>query len=349
MPQFGYMDRVLEIGHFAAGYCGRLLIRTGAEVIRVEQAGLPAWASREAMDAYLHAGKQRLTPSSNATIDELANTADIVICEAATANELNKIGFHQWCTPVKVAITPFGLTGPRKNWLATPSTLLAMGGYTHLIGDPERAPLTLPGHYVEFQSGALAFTAANACRLANTEDVIDLSMFETVMSLSQFTTVRWHCAGDIRQRHGSDFHVVVPSDLFACRDGWVYINIVPTFWDAFTIFADLPELLLDERFATNDLRITNKKALKSVIAEVIQQFTRAELVIKADQNRIPMGVVMNFAEVLRDPHLAEREFWEHITIGDTSLKSPGIPWQINRAERPSLSLEAVKSEAGFTI
>lgn len=343
------MDRVLEIGHFAAGYCGRLLTRMGAEVIRVEQAGLPAWASSDAMDAYLHAGKQRLTPASNATIEQLANTADIVICEAATADDLNKIGFHQWRTPVKVAITPFGLTGPRKNWLATPSILLAMGGYTHLIGDPERAPLTLPGHYVEFQSGALALTAANACRLANTEDVIDLSMFETVMSLSQFTTVRWHCAGDIRQRHGSDFHVVVPSDLFACRDGWIYINIVPTFWDAFTIFADLPELLLDKRFATNDLRITNKKALKAIITEVTQQFTRAELVIKADQNRIPMGVVMNFDDVLNDPHLAEREFWEQITIGDTSLKSPGIPWKINGAERPSLSLEAVKRKAGFTI
>ena len=29
-------DRVLEIGNFAAGYCGRLLVHAGHDVVRVE-------------------------------------------------------------------------------------------------------------------------------------------------------------------------------------------------------------------------------------------------------------------------------------------------------------------------
>ena len=32
------MDRVLEIGGFAAGYCGRLFVQGGAEVVRIESA-----------------------------------------------------------------------------------------------------------------------------------------------------------------------------------------------------------------------------------------------------------------------------------------------------------------------
>ena len=41
-----------------------------------------------------------------------------------------------------------------------------MGGYTYLMGDPERAPLSLPGHYPEYQSAGFGFAAANACRFA---------------------------------------------------------------------------------------------------------------------------------------------------------------------------------------
>ena len=32
------MDRVLEVGGYAAGYCGRLFAQSGHEVVRVEPA-----------------------------------------------------------------------------------------------------------------------------------------------------------------------------------------------------------------------------------------------------------------------------------------------------------------------
>ena len=339
-------DRILEIGQYAAGYCGRLFVRTGAEVARVQTERSPAWASDTAMDAYLHAGKKSVATDDADLIAQLASQADVIICEAATSEAVDALGFKTWQCPVKLAITPFGLTGPKQNWQATSATLLAMGGYTNLVGDPGRAPLTLPGHYVDFQTGALGFTAANACLLAQQSDNIDLSMLETVMSLSQFTTVRWHCTGDIRERHGNDFYFVAPSNLFRCQDGWVYINIVPNFWDAFTVFADLPELLIDDRFTTNDLRIEHGAALFDLTAAALKDCTKAELVDRAGAARIPLGVVMSFDDVLSDPHLAQRDFWETVTIGDQSLTSAGIPWCINNEPRPELSV-ATNTSKGF--
>ena len=72
--------------------------------------------------------------------------------------------------------------------------------HSNVMGDPGRAPLTLPGYFAEFQSGGLAYTAANACRLADQSSRIDIGMLEVVMAMSQFTTVLWHCAGTIRSR-----------------------------------------------------------------------------------------------------------------------------------------------------
>ena len=182
-------DRVLEIGHHAAGYCGKLFAHAGYEVVRVEPSGrAPAWASEQALELFLHAGKRRLRGVDSATLSALADAADVVIVEAAGADALADAGFEDWRTPVRVTITPYGATGPRRNDPATPHTLLAEGGYTYLMGDADRAPLSLPGHYLEFQSGTLAFVAANAARLSGSAARIDIGMLEVVMMMSQFTT-----------------------------------------------------------------------------------------------------------------------------------------------------------------
>ena len=218
------MDRVLEIGGYAAGFCGRLFAQRGFEVVRVESpAAMPAWVSQQAMNLYLHAGKRRLQTTDPGLIAELAARADVVVAEAADADAVDALGIDDWRTPVKVAITPFGRSGPKRNWQATPHVLLAMGGYTNLMGDQGRAPLSLPGHYVEFQSGGFAFAVANACRLGDERNSIDIGMLEVVMALSQFTTVMWHCSGVVRSRHGSDFWSVVPTNLFPVRR-WLGIH-----------------------------------------------------------------------------------------------------------------------------
>ena len=322
------MPRVFETGGFAAGYCGRLFVQAGCEVVRVEGAPLaPGAVSDTALEHYLHAGKRRVSSADPALIHELANAADVAVAEAPTARALGALGFHAWEAPVKAAITPFGLTGPKRDAAATPNALLAMAGYTYIMGDAERAPLTLPGHYPEFQSGGFAYVAANASHLAGERNVIDVGMLETVMALSQFTTVMWHCAGEIRRRHGNDFWYVVPTNLFRCADGWVYVNVVPGFWDAFATFLERAELILDERFTTNALRRTHRDALHQIIAAALAPLTRATIEARADATRVPIGIVQTLDDVLADPQLADRDFWH--TVGQ--VRSPRRAWRTNGA------------------
>ncbi|MDE0422855.1 MAG: CoA transferase [Gammaproteobacteria bacterium] len=341
------MDRILEIGGVAAGFCGRLFAQSGYDVVRVETGtDDPAWVPSRAMSLFLHPGKRRVRTDDPELIAELAANADVVVAQAKDADGIDALGFDDWAAPVKCAVTPFGRTGPKRNWQATPNVLLAMGGYTNLMGDPGRAPLSLPGHYVEFQSGALAFTAANACRMAGEPNVVDIGMLEVVMSLSQFTTVMWHCSRVIRSRHGSDFHSVVPSNLFRCADGWIYMNIVPSFWDPFTVFLERPELAIDERFVTNEKRMRNRDALHDLIADILAPLPRAEIEQRIDECRIPVGVVQTFDEVLADPHLAVRDMWQTIAAPDgRSLRSPRPSWRIHGENRAAPELaESVAGE-----
>ncbi len=320
-------ERVLEIGGHAAGYCGRLFARAGADVVRVETADAPAWVSRRSMELYLHAGKRRVAAVDPATLARLADAADVVIAEAAGAAPLEALGYDGWACGTKVSITPFGRTGPRRDWRATPATLLAMGGQTTLSGDADRAPLTIPGHYLEFQGGALAYLAANAARFEGAGRASDVSLFEVSMSLTQFSFIRWQCLGDERTRHGNAYHYLVPMNTYACADGAVYVNVVPAFWDAFTLFIDRPELLVDDRFTTNALRVQHAAELNALTAEILAPLTRADIIARAEAARLPVGSVMSIAEVLDDPHLAARAFWETVTLpSGTSVRAPSVPF-----------------------
>lgn len=322
------MLAVVEIGDYAAGYCGRLFAQTGNSVTRINIGEpAPAWASKEAMDVFLHSDKAMLEIQDWNEVSRLARSADIAILETSTADQVENIGFDDWSCPVKVAITPFGRTGPHKNWQATPSTLLAMGGFTNLMGDPDRAPLTLPGHFVEFQSGGFAYAAALACGLSGETNSIDIGMLEVVMSLSQFTTVMWHCADIVRSRHGNDFWSVVPTNMFRCLDGWVYINIVPGFWDPFVTFLELPELVLDQRFITNTRRMQNRDVLHEITSGVLAKLTRDEVQQRAVDCRIPLGAVLSFDEVLEDIHLASRNMWiDRKSPSNNTVSVPRLPW-----------------------
>ena len=164
-------------------------------------------------------------------------------------------------------------------------------------------------------------------------------MLEVIMSLSQFTTVMWTCSGRVRSRHGNDFWSVVPTTMFRCLDGWVYINVVPGFWDPFTICIDRPDLTLDPRFRTNGLRMENRDALHEIIGEAFMQWTRDEIQARAERARIPLGAILSFSEVLDDPHLRARNMWQQIHYNDGDcVTSPRIPYVMDAIERRDLTL-----------
>ena len=320
---------VLELGdNYAAGYAGKLFRHAGARVIRVDVPGSNATATPEdearAIDLYLHDGKQRLAldkglASARGLLEELASEADIIVADLAPADldrlDWDTLGGSR--TTARTAITSFGLDGPYRDWRATSSVLLAMGGQTYIIGDPDRAPLTIPGRYVEYQAGQFAFTASLAVHRAKPTATrhIDVSLLETVLSLSQYTMVMWTFGEQIRTRHGNDFATLHPLSMYRCADGWYTLNVTPPFWGAFLKMIDRPDLAEDERFASLRARLDHRREMDAIIDERLGDKTRDELMHMGQRTfRVPTGKLMSHRELLDDEHLNARGFWQ--PLGD---------------------------------
>ena len=328
--------KVLEIGNAgAAGYAGKLFQRWGAEVIRLDLPTNPPQTRAEhvAVDLYLHSGKKRIsvnldTAKGKDLIDRLAATVDVLITDLSPA-QLEQLDWENLGTSrlqVRVAITAFGLTGPRKHWRASSNVLLAMGGQTFLMGDPGRAPLTMPGRYLYYQSGQYAYTAilATLHNKPNKTRHVDVSMFEVALSLSQFTTVMWTHGGRIRERHGNNFGSPHPITMYPCSDGWFAVNVTPDFWPAFVRMLDRPETLTDPRFDTPTKRAENADELDVIIRACLGDKSREEILELGQRVcRVPTGILASPKELMADAHLNARNFWQTLKYGDRVLKVPG--------------------------
>ena len=87
-------------------------------------------------------------------------------------------------------------------------------------------------------------------------------------------------------------------------------------------------MLIDERFTTNDLRIKHRDVLYQMALDVIASWTIDECINRAEAARIPLGVVLTFSDVLKDPHLASRTFWEPSICDDVEIVLPRGGYQL---------------------
>ncbi len=335
--------RVLELSdrEEAAAFAAKLFRRWGAEVIKVES---PLRAPPSpAADVAVNGGKRRVrldlaSAGDRAAIEGLAAAADIVLTDhpVAVLDAHGVLGYGAGSNAIRVSITPFGLDGPYRDWPATPSTLLALGGYTWLMGDPGRAPLTMPGNYVAYQAGTYAYLAALAVLLGGSPArTVEVSMLECLASLHQFTDTMWRFEGITRSRHGNRWENLCPTTLLPCADGWYGVNILQNFWFPFAHWIGHPEAAAEGHWATNAGRMADQDAVEAATVKALWEVPRREI-FQAGQEiwRVPVGFAASLQEVLADPHLGEREYWRETSSAGGTLRVPGSPYRFVGEEAP---------------
>ncbi len=360
--------RVLELSdeEGAAAFCARLFVRSGVEVVKVERP--TRLAPERSLDLYLNAGKRRVALDRSASQDfarivRLAETCDALItdADAREVEELDLLNLRGGGVPlVRTSITPFGLSGPYKEWAATCSTLLALSGHTYLMGDPDRAPLTMAGNYPLYQAGIFAFISTMAAHLEADREAspaiqIEVSALEALSSLHQFTDVMWTMGRRIRARHGNRWENLEPTSLLPCADGWFGVNILQNFWQPFALMLGRTELSEEPNFATNSARMTRRDEVEAIIVEAFKDWPKKRIFKEGQETwRVPVGYLMTMAEALEDEHLRHRRFWRTAPdqYGGKRVRVPGQPFRVANSDIPdeaSVSAPGADTEAVLNL
>ncbi len=320
---------VLEIaGSVAGAYAGKLFADHGAGVVKIEPPGGDPmrhegedWEGLGTLFAYLNTSKRSrvLDWSSEPGRTELwdwLSSADAVI-ESSAPDPLEPITLgYGGDQLIKTYISPFGLTGPYAGYRSNEFTDDAIGGHLYLNGEPDREPITRPGHHSEYQAGLQAFIGTMAALRARTHSgrgqTVEVSHFEGMASLHQHTTAMWTHAGFIPRREGNTqpgpWH---PIGIYPCKNRYVLLAIGNSVRE-FLAAAGLSELQDDPNVGDPLVRGQNKRAFDAAILPWLMEHTAEEIVALGQGVFAPVGPVSTLPELLRDEHLAERRFWTQI-------------------------------------
>ena len=196
--------RVLDVTNHRGLLAGHMLAQLGADVVQMEPIGgsdgrrQPPFASDwSAEDSSFYwaayaSGKRSILCDPETDPDmwaRLLGSADILLESAAPCD-----GRPDWLDPaavaalnprlVHVSITPYGLTGPKRDWLDSELTLWAAGGPLLLTRDNEGRPLRISAPQAYLHGAATAAGAAlvgQAERLrSGTGQHIDLAILQTL-------------------------------------------------------------------------------------------------------------------------------------------------------------------------
>jgi formyl-CoA transferase len=132
--------------------------------------------------------------------------------------------------------------------------------------------------------------------------VIDASIFESVLTVMEATIPEYTVGSYIRERSGATLPNVAPSNIYDCKDGPFLIAA-----NQDTVFRRLcavigqPELADDERFSKHTARGINMQELD----DIISQWTKTRAVAEVDELMqeagVPAGRIFRAPEMLDDP------------------------------------------------
>lgn len=325
--------RVLEMGQLIAGpFCGQLLADFGADVVKVEPPGtgdpMRQWGKMTADGnplwwPVIGRNKKSITlnlrtPDAREAVKALIAHTDILIENFRTGRmEEWGLSYEELAAInpglIMVRITGFGQTGPYSNRAGFASVCEAMGGMRYVNGYPDRAPVrmgislgdTLAGMN-GFQGALLALQHRNRTGLGQ---VIDVSIYESVLSVMEGLVSEFDGAGYVRERAGPYLKGIAPSNAYPTRDGETII-IGANHDSLFRRLTDLmlqPELASDERFLNHQLRGQNQELLDGIIADWTKTRDAFDLEEALAAAGVPAGRAFRASDMLNDAHFAARD------------------------------------------
>lgn len=140
-------------------------------------------------------------------------------------------------------------------------------------GEPGRPPVRPSGVYAV---PAIA-SALKGCAIKGRGCLIDMSMFDRIVSMLTYVAGRYLADGDMLPRVGSGDPKVCPYGAFPTADGYIAIAIYgDSLWPLFCNAVGLPELATDPPLEKSAGRVVHRKEIESTVIEQRTKTTVAE-------------------------------------------------------------------------
>ena len=323
--------RVLDLSRLVSGNMISLqLADFGAEVIKIEdpRKGDPLrhWDVKgynTFWKAYAR-NKKSLTlnlraPEAAEILLALAESADVLI-ENFRPGTLEKTPFGPDALKARnldlilVRVSGWGQTGPYRDRPGFGTLVEGMAGFAALNGFDDREPVLPPLAMADMIAGLYgAMSVLVALRHREVKggrgQVIDLSLLEPVFSVLGPQVADFRLTGEVKERIGSRSHTAAPRGAYKSKDGkWIAMSgSMQTMAERLFRVMGREDLITDERFLTNSLRLRYNHILDPIVREWMGERTLDENLEIFEREGITAAPIYDIAQIVEDEHYRERE------------------------------------------
>jgi crotonobetainyl-CoA:carnitine CoA-transferase CaiB-like acyl-CoA transferase len=239
---------------------------------------------------------------------------------------------------VMVSFSGFGSFGPYRDFRANGATTDTTCGWAALTGYRDGPPTMMGAMEADpttgLQMAATALVALSHARRTGIGQHLDGSMFETCVGYIGEELLLAGLANENPRRDGNRHRAMVPHGVFPCagEDEWIAIAVRDDRdWQALRAVAGGDMGFHDERLATQKGRQRYIDDLEDRLRRWTASWSAHELMRALQRGGVPAGVVQNYRQVLDDPQLTSRGWFEWITHPDMgNHRYNGFPWRFSR-------------------
>ncbi|OGO32245.1 MAG: hypothetical protein A2Z29_00465 [Chloroflexi bacterium RBG_16_56_11] len=304
--------RVIDLTDEKGMFCAKILADMGAGVTRIN----------------VEKGEDR------ARFHDLVKTADVIVESHAPGYLVSLgLGYDKFgaINPglIMASITPFGQSGPYRDFYSSDLVAQALGGWMSVTGLPD-SPLKLPGD----QSYRIAsLFAVNGILLALWQrhatgrgQYIDISIMECVTATLDHVLVRYFYEGIVSGRKGS-LHWNGAFRVFRCKDGYVLLSLFRQ-WETLVEWLgseDMAGDLANPRWRDREERMRGLDHIIEVLERWTLVHTTAEIVENGQLMHFPWAVVVRPPDLPGVPQMVARRFFTETEYGGRKYRAPGSP------------------------
>ena len=372
--------RVVELAQLVAGpYCAKLLADLGAEVVKIEEPltgdearrrgpflGDMPHHERSGLFLYLNTNKLGITlniktKTGREIFKRLVNWADILV-EDKPPGVMPELGLDyenlRALNPrlIMTSITPFGQTGPYRDYKAYHLNIFHAGGEPCIMhrgsavhrgsAIADRAPVKGPGFMGDYDCGLSAATATLAALYARgatgSGQHIDVSKQETLVSLERLENVLYPNRKKVETTamiRASARGRGMVGGLMQCKDGYVMMAAMQdSQWRGLVELMGAPEWTKDDKFKDELSRVLHSREATSRVQQWVADKTMEEIFRGGQERGVPVGKVNSPQDVVHSLQLRSRGFFVEIEHPETgkieypsaAYKLSKTPWSVAR-------------------
>jgi crotonobetainyl-CoA:carnitine CoA-transferase CaiB-like acyl-CoA transferase len=151
--------------------------------------------------------------------------------------------------------------------------------------------------------------------------LLDLSLLQTALTYAVPFIAEAEVLGQIRPMIGNRSAYLGPTDLYRCKDGYVFIaTIMNSLWRRLARIIGHEELIDDPDLQTDLQRYENRDRVDPLVVDWAARHTVAQVLEKLEEARIPCGPLLGLDEVLGDPHIHSEKMIEYVDMEEQGME-----------------------------